>query len=124
LNEFVEKEYGRAERSITAARCLVEIDPDSAASRAYYAAFHAVTALFAAEQRNFTKHTAIRAAVHRDLVKAGRWSTQLGEHYDYFLDLRELGDYGGLQEVTAEAAQTAVDAAIAILENVKQELAC
>ena len=44
---------------------------DGAASRAYYAAFHAVTALFSLEGRIFTKHSAVEAAVHRDLVKAG-----------------------------------------------------
>jgi uncharacterized protein (UPF0332 family) len=48
---------------------------DGAASRAYYAAFHAVTALFALDGRIFTKHAALEAAVHRDLVKAGKWGT-------------------------------------------------
>ena len=54
---------------------------DSAASRAYYAAFHAVTALFALEGRIFARHSALEAAVHRDLVKAGRWSADLGRDF-------------------------------------------
>ena len=33
---------------------------DGAASRPYYAAFHAVTALFVLEGRTFTKHAAVR----------------------------------------------------------------
>ena len=51
---------------------------DSAASRAYYAAFHAVTALFGLEGRTFAKHSALEAAVHRDLVKTGKWASDLG----------------------------------------------
>lgn len=119
MSEFVGKELARAERSVVAAEKLIGIDPDSAASRAYYAAFHAVTALFGATGRSFTKHTAIRAAVHRDLVKTGVWPTQLGEYYDYLMDLREVGDYGGLQQVTKQDAQMAVNAATAILQAVK-----
>ena len=56
---------------------------DGAASRAYYAAFHAVTALFALDDRMFAKHSALEAAVHRDLVKAGRWPADLGRDFRF-----------------------------------------
>ena len=56
---------------------------DGAASRAYYAAFHAVSALFALEGRIFAKHSAIEAAVHRDLVKTGRWPSALGREFSF-----------------------------------------
>ena len=45
-------------------------DPDSAASRSYYAAFHGVTAVLAGRGIEFTKHTAVRAALHRDLIQS------------------------------------------------------
>ena len=67
---------------------------DGAASRAVYAAFHAVTALFALEGHVFTKHSALEAAVHRDLVKAGRWSADLGRDFSFCAELRGVGDYG------------------------------
>jgi len=45
MREFALTEWERAHKALVSARQLAESDPDSAASRAYYAAFHAVTAL-------------------------------------------------------------------------------
>ena len=59
---------------------------DGAASRAYYAAFHAVTALFALEGRTYTKHSAVEAAVHRDLVKVGRWPSEIGRDFSFCVE--------------------------------------
>ncbi len=73
--------WARAIRALKTAALLVDNDPDAAASRAYYAAFYAVSALFALEGRTFTKHTAVEAAVHRDLVKPGRWPIELGRAF-------------------------------------------
>jgi uncharacterized protein (UPF0332 family) len=63
-------------------------------SRAYYAAFHAATALFALDGRIFTKHAALEAAVHRDLVKDGKWPGELGRDFSFCVELRGVGDYG------------------------------
>lgn len=70
--DFARTEWDRACDAIRDAQFLVSNGGfDSAASRAYYAIVHALTALFALESRTFTKHSALEAAVHRDLVKAG-----------------------------------------------------
>jgi len=103
MREFAAEEWQRAIASLKAARYLTEIDPDSAASRAYYAAFHAVTALFALRGKSFKRHAAVRSAVHRDLVN----TEQLGRDYDYLVNLRETGDYGGLSHVDREDAKEA-----------------
>jgi uncharacterized protein (UPF0332 family) len=72
--------------------------------------------LFAWRGESFTKHKGLRAAVHRDLVKTGQWPVELGDAYNFLMDLRETGDYGGAGErVTAEDAQRAVEAARRIL---------
>ena len=68
--------------------------------------FTAWTALFALEERVFTKHSALEAAVHRDLVKAGRWSTDLGRDYSFCAEARGVGDYG--TDVRMDAAQAAL----------------
>ncbi|MBI3923169.1 MAG: HEPN domain-containing protein [Armatimonadetes bacterium] len=60
--------WQRAQNALKSAEVLVGVSGDDAASRAYYAAFHAVSALFATRGQVFSKHTAVRAAVHRDLV--------------------------------------------------------
>jgi HEPN domain-containing protein len=50
--------------------------------RAYYALFYAVSALLLEEGRRFSKHSGVRAAFNRDLVKPGRLSRKHGELYN------------------------------------------
>ena len=119
MKEFAAAEWQRAERSLDSARQIVPGDPDSAASRAYYAAFHALTALFALRGQMFSKHSAIRAAMHRDLVQNGLLAADRGRDYDFLMDLRETGDYGGLMQVTPENAQAAVDKAASFMDALK-----
>ena len=77
--DYARTEWDRALEAFQAATLLLAHQAfDSAASRAYYAVFHAASALFALEGRTLTKHSALEAAVHRDLVKEGRWSADLG----------------------------------------------
>ena len=71
MNDFADAEWDRAHRALDSARQLLESDPDSAASRAYYAAFHALTAVFARRGQSFTKNTAPRASLHPGLIQSG-----------------------------------------------------
>jgi len=111
--------WQRALRTLASARLLVASDPDSAASRAYYAAFHAVSALFALGGTTFNKHSAVHSAVHRDLVKKGRWDRSLGEDYSSLLVLRQVGDYGGHAHVDVPDAKRSLEAASRIVEAVR-----
>jgi uncharacterized protein (UPF0332 family) len=114
--EYARTEWDRALEAYRGAQLLVAHGGfDSAASRSYYAAFHAVTALFALEGRTFTKHSAVETAVHRDLVKTGRWSADLGRDYSFCLDVRGVGDYGSEVRVDKTQATDAVAAARRIL---------
>ena len=118
MTEFSASEWKRAEGALASAEILVDVDPNSAASRAYYAAFHAVTALFALRGQFFRRHSAVRAAVHRDLVQAEGWSPEFGQDYDFLLDLRSAGDYGGTKNVLPADAHAAVDTARRFLSAV------
>ena len=115
MKEFIRSQWTKASRSLAAAKAIVETDPDSAASRAYYAAFHGVTAVLAARGMEFTKHTAVRAALHRDLMQSGALSADLGRDYDFLLDLRETADYGGVAEASLASATKAIEKARTIL---------
>ena len=112
-------EYAREDLSV--ARHDLAMSPRNAATRAYYAAFHAVSALFAIEGRTFTRHSAIERAVHRDLVKSGRWSADLGINYSNLFKLRQTSDYDVSQSVTPDTAQAAIEAAAAILQAAQRE---
>ena len=61
----------RAEESVQAAQVLLAAGyGDFATSRAYYAAFYAATA--ALQEREFSKHSGVIAAVHQHLVQTGK----------------------------------------------------
>jgi len=120
MKEFAATEWQRALRTLASGSQLVDTDPDSAASRAYYAAFHALTALFALRGQTFSKHSALRGALHRELIKTGQWSADIGRSYDFLIDMRETGDYGGLISVSQNDAAMALAKAESIIEVVKQ----
>jgi uncharacterized protein (UPF0332 family) len=121
--EYGRTEWDRAVDSLRGAELLLaNSDFDGAASRAYYAAFHSVAALFALEGRAFAKHAALQAAVHRDLVKTDRWSANLGHDFDFCVRLRGLGDYGTELRVTTAEATDAIAAARRILAAVRSVL--
>ena len=122
MKEFARREKQRADRALQTAAMLVATDPESAVSRAYYAAFHAVTALFALRGRSFIKHSAVRAAVHKDLVKTGEWTVELGKDYDLVMSLRQTGDYAGTAYVSEENARRAVEAAQRVIAACQEKL--
>lgn len=110
--------WDRALEALRAAEALLGVSTDGAASRAYYAAFYAVSALFAADRVTFKRHSAAEAAVHRDLVRSGKWSADLGASYAKLLELRQTGDYGGGNHVGIDDARKALEAAKAIVAAV------
>jgi uncharacterized protein (UPF0332 family) len=111
--------WARALRALKTATYTASIDADAAASRAYYAAFYAVSALFALQGKTFSRHVALEIAVHRDLVKAGLWSVELGRDYAFLLRLRATGDYGGAMHVSHQEAIDAIEAARRIFQAVR-----
>ena len=110
--------WGRATKALLVARRVLSVDPDAAASRAYYAAFYAVSAHFALANRTFSRRSAVETAVHRDLVQAGIWPKDLGAGYSRLVQLRARGDYGGTRHVSAESAEEAIAIAARVLNAV------
>jgi uncharacterized protein (UPF0332 family) len=122
VKEFSGSQWQRARRIIRTASMLVATDPESAASRAYYAAFHALTAFFALRGQSFKKHAALRAALHKDLIKSGEWPMERGKDYDLLTELRETSDYAEVARVTEQDARRAVEAAQRVIAACQEEL--
>lgn len=110
-SEYIGALWRRAIESLNGAEALVPIDSNAAASRAYYAAFHAVSALFGLEGRTFKKHTDVAASVPRDL----------GAAFSQLSSQRRIGDYGAVGRVSGEEAAICVDLARSILDAVSHE---
>ena len=109
----------RAKDTIEVAEYVLVRSPDNSASRSYYAAFYAVSALFRLEGRSFRRHSALESAVHRDLVKTGRFERSVGEDFMLLVSLREKGDYGDEEHVTPDEARRALESAKRVLSAVQ-----
>ncbi|HUU58036.1 MAG TPA: HEPN domain-containing protein [Phycisphaerae bacterium] len=118
MKDLTDALWARAKDALRTAGHDLPVSPDAAVSRAYYAAFYAVSAMFSLRGRTFRKHSAVEAAVHRDLVKAGLWPEELGEGYSALVALRHTGDYGDLDRVSSGEAHRAVALATEILRAV------
>lgn len=110
----------RAEQSIQAARQLASSDfYDFAASRAYYAAFYAATAILLHEGLEFSKHSGVIASIHQRFVKTGKLGKEQGKALNWLFELRSVGDYGGTAHVSRQEVEQAIEAAEKFLEAVK-----
>lgn len=118
MSNLVESLWVRALDARRAARHVAAVSVDTAAGAAYYAAFYAASAVFALQGRAFKKHSALEAAVHRDLVKAGIWSVDLGAAFSQLVKARDVGHYGGSARITHDQAVAALKAVDEILQAV------
>lgn len=95
---------------------------DFAASRAYYAAFYAATALLLSEELEFGKHSGVIAAIHQGFVRAGRLDKKYGKDLNWLFELRGVGDYGVTIHVSQEDAEKAIRTAEEFLSAVQTML--
>lgn len=82
-----------------------------ARSRAYYACFHAATAVFAAQGKAFRRHIGLQAAVDTELVKPGLVPPECATSLRRLYQARLRSDYGDIAPTSrAEADQAVIDA--------------
>jgi len=113
----------RADTSLNAARDLLDKGYyDIAASRAYYAAFYAASALLLKENIDTSKHSGVISAIHRFFVKTGKLDTEQGKNLNWLFELRGVGDYGVSVHVASGEAYKAVQIAEKFLESAKNIL--
>jgi uncharacterized protein (UPF0332 family) len=60
---------------------------------AYFACFHAFSAVLLNEGKTFKKHKEVRSMLHRDFIRAKKIDTSWGKHYDWLFDNRHKADY-------------------------------
>jgi uncharacterized protein (UPF0332 family) len=110
--EEISSNLERADTNLQVARELLEKEYyDVSASRAYYAAFYAASALLLNEGMDTSKHSGVIALIHQHFVKNGRLNKQQGKNLNWLFELRSVGDYGVSLHVTQQDAQRAIDIA-------------
>ncbi|NEP50880.1 MAG: HEPN domain-containing protein [Moorea sp. SIO3C2] len=107
----------KARQSLGAARVLLDNGyPDYAASRAYYTMFYIAEAFLAGEGMSFSSHAAVISAFGRDFARTGRVPVEFHRFMIDAQDLRNAGDYGQLNAVTAQQATEQITNAQQFLE--------
>lgn len=102
----------RAAQSLAAARELAASGYyDFAASRAYYAAFYAATALLLQTDTTVSKHSGVIALIHQRFVKPGLLDKAQGKSLNWLFELRGVADYGMTLRILPEEAERAIQAA-------------
>lgn len=117
----------KAKQKLAAARDLLAAGHwDDASSRAYYAAFHAVTAVLLARGLTFSSHGQLIGAFNRECVKTGEFTRADSRVLRRLAEDREIGDYGVSLPVDEAAARLDVEDATRLvarcLEHLEQRL--
>lgn len=93
----------RARETLEEAKLLLDAGHGNACvNRLYYACFYAVSALLLTRNISTSKHSQVRIALHRDYVKPGHISQEMGKHYDSLFNSRHEGDYADFAIFEAE----------------------
>ncbi|MFY8221501.1 MAG: HEPN domain-containing protein [Pirellulales bacterium] len=80
-------------------------------NRAYYACFHAATAVFVARDRRFRKHRGIIKAVHEELVPEGVLAPEQAVAFDGLYAQRLDADYGDFLDIPREQVLNTLETA-------------
>ncbi len=122
-SEVIRYWMGKASEALDSARSEQEAGRRSfAVNRAYYACFYIASAVLFAEGQKFSKHSGVRAALHRSLVKTGKLDLTQGRFYNLVFQSRQRGDYQELVEFTDEETEEIISKAAEFVEVMRNLL--
>jgi uncharacterized protein (UPF0332 family) len=112
MTEQESRERIVAQQLHLARECLEDADAAAARgssrlvwNRAYYACFHAATAVFVARDRRFRKHRGLIKAVHEDLVAEGFLAAEQAVAFEGLYAQRLDADYGDFLDIPREQVE-------------------
>ena len=113
----------KAEQKLAAAQKEFEMGfVSDSASRAYYAAYHAVYAVLAHHGLTFSSHAQVLGAFNREFIKTGIFPPDTFKKLQrMFLD-RNIADYQISKTVSSEAAEKDIAAARLLVDACRQYL--
>ncbi len=113
----------KAEEKLQAANTLLKEDfIDDAISRAYYAIFHAASAVLLSEGITVESHSALKTMFGLRFIKAGKIDKKYAKYLSKLKDERENGDYDIFTSFEREDAVEAIEEAKAFVEAMKEFL--
>ncbi len=87
-----------------------------AASRAYYAVFHALSAVLATQGLSFSSHSQTLGGFNKHFVKTAIFPAETTRKLQRLFEDRQIADYDWIHTVDAETAEDDVNAASEIVK--------
>ena len=109
----------KAQSKLRAAGVLLESGSWSdAGSRAYYAAFHAITAVLLSVGEAYSSHAQVIGMFNKNFIHAGHFPREFASILTRLFEDRQSGDYDATVELTEEEAREDVNDATRIVTAV------
>jgi uncharacterized protein (UPF0332 family) len=100
---LVEYRLERAREALDEAQLLFETGHlHTYVNRLYYACFYAMSALLLTKGLSASKHSHVRALLHREFIRPGVIPLKYGQIFDLLFNNRQKGDYSDLVRFQAE----------------------
>lgn len=113
MTEEIQQHFRKAADSVEDSQILLDNDrPAAAVARAYYAMFHAATAVLAVKGIKRSSHRGILSAFGEYLVKPGLIKESFHHSLIEAFELRQHADYEPIADVDNKQAQEVLDNAI------------
>jgi uncharacterized protein (UPF0332 family) len=87
---------------------------------AYFACFHAFSAVLIRAGTRFRKHSQVRSILHRDYVKTKMMAIEWGKHYDWLFDNRQKADYRPLVDFDLEQVKDIIEKSEGFVREMKR----
>jgi hypothetical protein len=117
LDAAIRQMLRKARQKLAAAtRALEAEDWDDASSRAYYAAFHAISAVLWKRGLTYSSHGQTLGAFNRECVTSAEFPKEFTRILTRLFENRQLGDYDVADSIDSEMAHRDVDDARRIVE--------
>ena len=122
MKDEIQAYLKRAQESLDASKKLFQQGYfEISASRSYYAAFYAASALLLKGGYRFSKHGGVIAGLHQHFIKPGLLPTQLGKDLRSLFDLRGTGDYHVTMDISKIEAEEALSKAQKFIQAVNKK---
>jgi uncharacterized protein (UPF0332 family) len=91
---------------------------DDAVSRAYYAAFHAMTAALLSRNLSYSSHGQVIGAFNREFIKTSIFPKDFSAIVQALFDDRQIGDYGIFIKISNNTAREHIKNARNLIEAI------
>jgi len=119
--KLIEYRLDRAREAIDEATLMFEAGHlHTYVNRLYYACFYAVSALLLTKGLSTSKHSHLRALLHKQFVRSGVIAVEHGQFFDLLFNNRQKGDYLDLVEFQADEIQGWLSQARQFVEHVSE----